>query len=107
MRRKCRKKNRALQRRRLHQEDKELRSSETSTQRHEHVPSLTLTLKKGQDVLPAHWALDISDELTAGVVEEFDANLCYTTARSSPTQDLTSDRQYFIPSPDTNNQGPS
>ena len=88
MRRKCKEKNRALQRRRLHQGDKELRSSKTSTQRHEHVPSLTLTLQESQDVLLPYGTLHVPDDCPARVVHELDADLRHTTTRTSAAEDL-------------------
>lgn len=51
-------------------------------------PSLALALEKSQDVLLPYRSLDVTDDVTGGIVHEFDADLGDTTTGASPAENL-------------------
>ena len=54
------------------------------------APRLTLTLQQSEDVVLSHWALDVTDDGTGGVVHELDSDLGHTSSRACPAEDLQS-----------------
>jgi hypothetical protein len=52
------------------------------------VPSLTLGLEQGQNVLLPDGALNVTDDCSARVVHELNADLGDTTTRAGTTEDL-------------------
>ncbi len=52
------------------------------------IPSFTLTLKKCQDIFLPDWPLHVTDDRSVWVIHELYANLCDTSTRTSPTEDL-------------------
>lgn len=53
-----------------------------------HSPSLTLTLQESQDIVLSYWALHVTDDASACVVQELNADLGDTTTGASPAEDL-------------------
>ena len=51
-----------------------------------HIPSLTLTLEKSEDVLLPDRSLDVTDDGARGVVHELDAALGNTTTGACSSQ---------------------
>jgi len=64
-----------------------LRYLSEKTSRLSQSPSLTLRLEQAQNVVLAHWALDVADDAAGGVVHELDADLGHTSTRTGAAED--------------------
>ena len=59
-----------------------------------HSPCLTLTLEKGENILMANGALDVTDKSTGLVVHEFNSDLGDTTTGASTAENLQQIEEY-------------
>ena len=56
--------------------------------RNRHAPCLTLGLEECKDVVDTDWALHVTDDRTACIIEELNPDLGDTTTRTGTAEDL-------------------
>lgn len=66
----------------------ELVSIPPNKQEEINIPSFTLRLEQGQDILLPDWSLHVTDDGSVRIIHELNTDLRYASTRASPAEDL-------------------